>query len=379
MQRVNAASCLLLVLLAQAAFPHGAQRVKVEVVQTHTGIRLGNTALDTAGDPDPIRTRCSGTSGVYSRELGYSCAATQPGNNEDGRGYAFFYDVSVIMPDTAHVVLHCSRMLSPGCEGFPSYPESTSVACSQFVYAGIEYRDCTASGPALAGIGVYEAALHGSRVTIFGSEWQRNYMEYGTWQFEDRDPHPQPEQAAQEQNPPASPATSPAAGPATSPAPGQDSKAANGSAPGSIAPAPAGDLIIDPLLIEQAKAGDPVAQYKLGYDYYLGHGIAQDYTQAAIWWRKAAEQGYPDAQNNLGVLYNSGKGVPQSYAEAYFWENLAAARANGTRQAEFAKNRDESGSKLWFLERLKQQRRAAKWAAEHPVAPRSHEPPASHP
>ena len=90
---------------------------------------------------------------------------------------------------------------------------------------------------------------------------------------------------------------------------------------------------------------------------------------------KAADQGYPDAQNNLGVLYNSGKGVPQSFAEAYFWQNLAAARASGARQTLFAKNRDESGSKLWLFARLRVQQRAAKWAADHPVPPRSHEPP----
>jgi len=102
--------------------------------------------------------------------------------------------------------------------------------------------------------------------------------------------------------------------------------------------------------------------------------VPLDYVQAAVWWRKAADQGYPKAQNNLGVLYNLGKGVPQSYAEAYFWQNLAASRASGSEQTQFAKNRDESGSKLWTLSRLKVQQRAAKWAADHPVPARAHEP-----
>lgn len=127
--------------------------------------------------------------------------------------------------------------------------------------------------------------------------------------------------------------------------------------------------VIDPEIIIQAKAGDPVAQYKLGYDYYLGKGISQDYAQAAVWWQKAAEQGYADAQNNLGVLYNSGKGVPQSYSEAYFWQNLAAARANGAMQAQFAKNRDDSAAKITIFERMRVQRRAAQWFAKHPVQP----------
>lgn len=135
----------------------------------------------------------------------------------------------------------------------------------------------------------------------------------------------------------------------------------------AIQPGPKDGSIIDPQIIVDARAGDPVAQYKLGYDYYLGHGISQDYAQAAIWWRKAAEQGYADAQNNLGVLYNSGKGVPQSYAEAYFWQNLAAARSNGDRQAQFAKNRDDSAAKLSFFERLRVQKRASRWSSEHPA------------
>jgi TPR repeat protein len=36
-----------------------------------------------------------------------------------------------------------------------------------------------------------------------------------------------------------------------------------------------------------------------------------DYTEAAKWYRKAAEQGDARAQANLGVLYQFGWGVPQ--------------------------------------------------------------------
>ncbi len=153
----------------------------------------------------------------------------------------------------------------------------------------------------------------------------------------------------------------------------QDSKFAN------IPATPSPSIpVIDVDLIEQAKAGDAKAQYKLGYDYYNGRGIAQDYAQAAVWWKKSADQGFAYAQNNLGVLYNSGKGVPQSYSEAYFWQNLAAAGANGEMQMQFAKNRDESAARLGYFERLRVQKRASKWANAHPVPPRSHEPPPDH-
>lgn len=147
---------------------------------------------------------------------------------------------------------------------------------------------------------------------------------------------------------------------------GQTSGAKTGGAP---ARPYADEPVIDPEIIIQAKAGDEIAQYKLGYDYYLGKGISQDYAQAAIWWQKAAEQGFPSAQNNLGVLYNSGRGVPQSYAEAYFWENLAAARSNGDLQVQFAKNRDESAARITVFERMRVQRRAAQWFSKHPIPP----------
>ena len=41
-------------------------------------------------------------------------------------------------------------------------------------------------------------------------------------------------------------------------------------------------------------------------------------------YRLAAEQGYADAQYNLGVMYANGHGVSQDYAEAAKWYRLAA-------------------------------------------------------
>ena len=55
-----------------------------------------------------------------------------------------------------------------------------------------------------------------------------------------------------------------------------------------------------------------------------GFGLAQDWQQAAFWYRKSAEQGDAEAQNNLGALYAKGQGVPQSDAEALHWYRLAA-------------------------------------------------------
>ena len=34
-----------------------------------------------------------------------------------------------------------------------------------------------------------------------------------------------------------------------------------------------------------------------------------EYKEAAVWFRKAAEQGHAKAQSNLGVMYSEGQGV----------------------------------------------------------------------
>ena len=354
MQRLSAASCFLSVLVAAATVPVAAEQVTLQVVSAHMGVRLANADSAHRGRAGTIR--CDVTSAGYSREFGFSCLNTadllSPVAQAQSPDFRFSYDVHVILPDSARVLLHCSSILDAHCEGLPAYSDKdhTAITCSEFVNAGELYKDCTAYPAGSDHIGVYQAAVHGDRVTIYGADWQREYVQYGTWspeELERQNPAPPAHTPSNSQSP-ASP--SPATKPATPPQTGD------------------GEIIIDPQIIADARAGNAIAQYKLGYDYYLGHGIAQDYAQAAVWWHMAAEQGYADAQNNLGVLYNSGKGVPQSYSEAYFWQNLAAARANGPLQAQFAKNRDESASKLSFFERLRVQKRASRWFSEHPQA-----------
>jgi TPR repeat protein len=67
------------------------------------------------------------------------------------------------------------------------------------------------------------------------------------------------------------------------------------------------------------------AQYLLGNMYYLGNGVPQDYVQALIWTRRAADQGYAAAQMSIGSMYLNGEGVPQDYLQALMWFNLAAS------------------------------------------------------
>ena len=74
------------------------------------------------------------------------------------------------------------------------------------------------------------------------------------------------------------------------------------------------------------KRGDAVAQFLLGNQYANGKGVPQDYSEAMIWFQRAAEQGHPVAKLYLGVMYAEGRGVPQDYVRAHMWFSLSAAQ-----------------------------------------------------
>lgn len=82
-------------------------------------------------------------------------------------------------------------------------------------------------------------------------------------------------------------------------------------------------------LLTKANQGDPAAQFGMGVAYDTGRGVRKNQTEAAGWYRKAAEQGYAAAQNSLGSLYQYGEGAPQDNAEAVRWYQKAADQGFG--------------------------------------------------
>jgi TPR repeat protein len=81
-----------------------------------------------------------------------------------------------------------------------------------------------------------------------------------------------------------------------------------------------------------ADQGYARAQHNIGVLYALGHGVKQDYVQAMTWYRKAADQGDAWAQTNIGVLYELGHGVKQDYAQAMTWYRKAADQGDARAQ-----------------------------------------------
>ena len=72
----------------------------------------------------------------------------------------------------------------------------------------------------------------------------------------------------------------------------------------------------------------PEALRHLATLYAEGQGVPQDFTQAAEWYRRAAEQGLADAQYNLASIYANGDGINTDFAAAYLWFTLAAGQGD---------------------------------------------------
>lgn len=77
-------------------------------------------------------------------------------------------------------------------------------------------------------------------------------------------------------------------------------------------------------LREPAASGNAQAQFKLGNHYFDGLGVAQDYGQALIWYRKSAAQNYAPALNQLGSMHQHKWGLPRDYKRAMNYYRLAA-------------------------------------------------------
>ena len=81
----------------------------------------------------------------------------------------------------------------------------------------------------------------------------------------------------------------------------QDSQKANEAHEKANEAAARGDYAtVFRVLFPFAEQGHARAQFGMGRLYYHGAGVSQSYTQAAMWWRRSAEQGYTKSQFNLG-------------------------------------------------------------------------------
>ncbi|BBL59914.1 caspase family protein [Methylomonas koyamae] len=117
-----------------------------------------------------------------------------------------------------------------------------------------------------------------------------------------------------------------------------------------------------------AEAGDKIAQTYLGEFYER----VADYANAAIWYRKAAEQDYPRAQANLGFLLAKGLGVAKDPAASDEWyrkaSGLPAQAPAANESAETAKLRTELAQANQLLDNAQANLRQKIWEKESLMA-----------
>ena len=93
-----------------------------------------------------------------------------------------------------------------------------------------------------------------------------------------------------------------------------------------------------------AAQGDAEIQNFLGYMYFYGEGVIQDYKEAYTWFHRAAEQNNLKAQWNLAILHSGAiVDVPQEYKNPEETKNwMQRAEENYNRMKELGKIRIEN-------------------------------------
>src|ERR1039458_7438606 len=113
-------------------------------------------------------------------------------------------------------------------------------------------------------------------------------------------------------------------------------------------------------IAKRANAGELDAVFKLGEDYFHGHGVSRDPEKAVALFRQAAEHGHAAAQHTLAMRFENGDGIEPDLTEAAKWYRLAAEQ--GHTQAQSALGvlladgngvaRDESEAVKWYREAM---------------------------
>ncbi len=74
------------------------------------------------------------------------------------------------------------------------------------------------------------------------------------------------------------------------------------------------------IYLKAAGLGNNDARVNLGYLYFVGEGVKQNYMKAHNWYLSAARTGSKDAQLNLALMYKNGLGVEKDLDKAAYWQ-----------------------------------------------------------
>jgi len=118
------------------------------------------------------------------------------------------------------------------------------------------------------------------------------------------------------------------------------------------------------ILKDEADSGDIEPQYKLGFHYYFGQGVAQSYRKAIRYWKLAAnaKPGHVQAQYLLGYCYLCGQaGLRQNQKKAVRYLKLAAKQGYADAQNGLGNcyrysmglSRDLDKARYWYTQAIK--------------------------
>ncbi|MGK6316257.1 peptidoglycan-binding protein [Neorhizobium sp. DT-125] len=83
-------------------------------------------------------------------------------------------------------------------------------------------------------------------------------------------------------------------------------------------------------LADAAAAGDPNALFEIGARFTEGRGVQADLSEAANWYKLAADRGLPPAQYRLANLFEKGTGVTRDLTRAMTYYKQAAEAGNAS-------------------------------------------------
>ena len=97
-----------------------------------------------------------------------------------------------------------------------------------------------------------------------------------------------------------------------------------------------------------ANSGNADAQLLVGIMYHMGIAGEERQSDAAYYFRMAAEQGLASAQTNLGKCYLAGDGVPEDDKKAFEWFEKAASQGDAEGQFQLGRCYEEG----WGTEKI---------------------------
>ena len=107
--------------------------------------------------------------------------------------------------------------------------------------------------------------------------------------------------------------------------------------------------------------GDAEVQFRMGLKFANGEGAAQDYTKAAEWYRKAADQRHALAQFNLGIMYAQGQGIAADDAQSLIWFGRAAQQGDAGAQFNLGRSCHRASFRAASKEATESRIEAHKW------------------